>query len=105
MTEVLRPEHICPRCEGFIPNESEPGAYPGALSRTDNKTELCSRCGTDEAMEDFTGNRLTPQNQWPINKWHPLTVQMMDATKNLHEKFADFEVEMHARGVKEEFDA
>jgi hypothetical protein len=27
--------------------------YPGAISRKDNKTEICSQCGEDEAMEDF----------------------------------------------------
>jgi RNA polymerase subunit RPABC4/transcription elongation factor Spt4 len=44
---------ICPTCDGFIPNNEMPGAYPGALSRRDNKTEICSSCGTQEAMEDF----------------------------------------------------
>lgn len=37
---------ICPRC-----NE-EFSEYP-ALSRKDNKTEICPRCGVEEAMEDF----------------------------------------------------
>ena len=46
-------KHICPRCEGFIPNNEMPGAYPGAISRLDNKTEICSECGTDEAMENY----------------------------------------------------
>lgn len=41
---------ICPRCKGHIPNDQTPGKYPGALSRVDNKTEICSSCGTDEAM-------------------------------------------------------
>ena len=44
---------ICPRCFGFIPNNENPGAYMGAISRRDNKTEICSACGTNEAMEDF----------------------------------------------------
>lgn len=44
---------VCPRCEGWIPNNEQPGAYPGALSRLDNKTEICSACGTAEAMEDY----------------------------------------------------
>jgi len=44
---------ICPRCFGFIPNNEKPGAYMGAISRRDNKTEICSACGTAEAMEDF----------------------------------------------------
>lgn len=51
MTTITKP--ICPRCQGYIPNNEWPGAYPGALSRLDNKTEICSACGTDEAMEDY----------------------------------------------------
>jgi hypothetical protein len=43
----------CPDCSGLIPNNKTPGAYPGAVSRRDNKTEICSECGTREAMEDF----------------------------------------------------
>ena len=41
---------VCPTCGGYIPNNREPGAYPGALSRKDNRTEICSACGTAEAM-------------------------------------------------------
>jgi hypothetical protein len=55
---------LCPRCEGFIPNNDTPGAYPGALSRLDNKTEICSECGTIEAMLDWQGELTdwrTPQ--------------------------------------------
>ena len=43
----------CPQCGGSIPNDKQPGAYPGAISRMDNKTEICSKCGMREAMEDF----------------------------------------------------
>jgi hypothetical protein len=44
---------ICPRCMGYIPNNYSPGEYPGAISRLDNKTEICSECGVQEAIEDF----------------------------------------------------
>lgn len=38
---------ICPICKGkFEKNQ-------GALSRRDNKTIICSYCGTIEALEDF----------------------------------------------------
>lgn len=37
---------ICPRCGKEVHD------YP-ALSRVDNKTEICSACGTKEAMLDF----------------------------------------------------
>lgn len=42
---------ICPICSGYIPNATHPGQYPGAISRRDNKTEICSACGIVEALE------------------------------------------------------
>lgn len=57
---------ICPRCGGYIPNNDKPGAYIGAMSRADNHTEICSACGTEEAMEDFTGTGLTEIADWPV---------------------------------------
>jgi hypothetical protein len=40
------PNAVCPRrvCTNFV------GSHP-ALSRADNVTEICSECGTREAME------------------------------------------------------
>lgn len=58
---------VCPRCTGFIPTNDNPGAYPGALSRTDNTTYICSACGTDEGMEQFLDGGLTPKASWPIS--------------------------------------
>jgi hypothetical protein len=49
---------LCPRCENFIPNNATPGAYPGAISRLDNITEICSDCGGEEAVLQWQ-NRLT----------------------------------------------
>ncbi len=58
---------ICPRCNSNqIPNNQTPGDYPGALSRVDNRTEICSDCGLHEALEDFFDNNLTPIESWPI---------------------------------------
>lgn len=37
---------VCPICG------KEYSGYP-AISRRDNKTEICSDCGTAEAMQDF----------------------------------------------------
>ncbi len=56
----------CPRCGGHIPNGRSPGAYPGALSRTDSCTEVCSRCGGEEGMQALTLGACTPQDQWPV---------------------------------------
>jgi predicted RNA-binding Zn-ribbon protein involved in translation (DUF1610 family) len=53
MTTENKDAPICPSCGGFIPNNQYPGKYPGALSRKDNKTEICSSCGIDEALADF----------------------------------------------------
>jgi len=58
---------ICPRCEGLVPNNGSPGAYPGALSRTDNNTEICSRCGEMEALEEMMWGSPLPQTDWIIN--------------------------------------
>jgi hypothetical protein len=55
---------ICPRCGDFIPNNFQPGAYPGALSRTDNATEICSECGTIEALEQHFSGQPAPRETW-----------------------------------------
>ena len=61
--ERLMGKHDCPRCEGAIPTELHKGQYPGALSRTDNETEICSQCGQDEAWEQMAGV-LRPRDKW-----------------------------------------
>ena len=43
--EIMRLMNVCPRCKREIKG------YP-ALSRRDNKTEICSNCGTAEALSD-----------------------------------------------------
>ena len=59
MREEMDPEGypVCPKCGGYIPNNDTPGAYPGALSREDNETMICSECGTREAL-----NQILPEN-------------------------------------------
>ena len=37
---------VCPKCNGFI------DGWP-ALSRKDNKTHLCTKCGQREALEEW----------------------------------------------------
>jgi hypothetical protein len=53
---------VCPRCEGFIPSNLTPGRYPGAISRVNNKTEICSDCGREEAMSVDALEAL-----WPVS--------------------------------------
>lgn len=75
---------ICPRCEGYIPSNDAPGAYPGALSRTDNETEICSQCGVEEALII-----RPPKSEWPVteSEW-PVTlsdgIQYLDAHDRRH---------------------
>lgn len=60
----------CPRCLHQIPNDKQPGAYMGAISRRDNTTEVCSACGTEEAMIQFGGGDLSTE-VWPLEKVGP----------------------------------
>lgn len=39
-----------------------------AISRVDNKTQICSDCGLDEAMDDYFNKDLTPKSEWPISR-------------------------------------
>jgi hypothetical protein len=57
----------CPRCDHYIPSDENPGAYVGAISRTDNETEICSACGTAEALEEFLAE-IMPQEEWVKNR-------------------------------------
>lgn len=56
----------CPRCGGGVPNSARPGAYPGALSRLDNETYICSECGTNEAMFQFGVSPALPPLDQPV---------------------------------------
>ncbi len=65
----------CPRCLGPIPSIEYAGMFPGAVSRTDNKTEICSNCGTTEALEQghprlskHGKDNVMPQSEWKINR-------------------------------------
>lgn len=58
-------DYTCPRCGGDIPNTEYKGRYSGALSRHAQGTEICSACGTDEAIRDISSTHdPLPRNQW-----------------------------------------
>jgi len=64
---TMKIPNICPRCQyNWIPNNDRPGEYPGALSRADNATEICSACGNHEAVQDWTEGGCTPVESWPV---------------------------------------
>lgn len=54
---------MCPRCTHFIPCDERPGEYPGAISRIDNVTEICSQCGNEEALLDWQGQLTDWRNK------------------------------------------
>lgn len=62
--------NTCPRCGHKIPNDQNPGAYMGALSRKDDTTEVCSACGTEEALIQFSGGSLDDE-EWPVEPVTP----------------------------------
>lgn len=71
----------CPRCLGSIPNNDTPGKFPGAMSRYAEDTEICSACGTDEAMRGYFGSpdhihAALPEN-WPLSNAHEFRPEMM----------------------------
>ncbi len=65
MEPVTSGEFDCPRCGHSIPNDGEPGAFMGALSRADGMTEVCSACGRHEAFLGY--RRGAPvEEDWPV---------------------------------------
>ena len=67
----------CPRCGKHRLWVGENRAF-NALSRRDNKTYVCSPCGSDEAMQDFArmqGIGVTVEQE--IGRWfHDLNVRV-----------------------------
>jgi len=68
-----KPGVVCPRCAfnrfmPYVPGQArQPNdPAPPALSRADNKTHICSECGTDEAMMDMRGEPLPEPDEWPL---------------------------------------
>jgi hypothetical protein len=83
-------DNTCPRCGGGIPNNEQRGAYPGALSRTDNDTYVCSGCGTDEAIETMMDGAPMPQSKWHVRGAVPKIRITVRTTKvNMIRDFTD----------------
>lgn len=53
-------KRICPRCE------EEYDDFP-SISRRDNKTKICPRCGMVEAFEDYFKVRYIDKIYWEEN--------------------------------------
>lgn len=73
--ELVNVPHICPRCKSdWIPNNNQPGEYPGAISRADNTTEICSACGEDEALKDWFDGGCEPVEEWAVERKYSINV-------------------------------
>ena len=68
MTNPKRPDFAgpCPRCQGGVPSSENRGQYPGALSRLDNETYICSQCGQGEAMYQWANGPDLPPLDQPV---------------------------------------
>ncbi len=65
MPRGRRMVRMCPRCAHLIPNDLQAGQFPGAISLATGK-EICSPCGSHEAMLQSAGHKLPGRGTWPI---------------------------------------
>jgi len=77
---------ICPICYNYIPNNKTPGAYPGALARYDNETEICSECGTAEALAGMmAGPEAIAEWENSNQTWRDYQMLIMTTKSNIPE--------------------
>ena len=97
---------LCPICEGPIPDAEHRGLYPGAMSRFDNETEICSLCGSAEAIgpmmdEDakitmMVGAEVKDWNMWRqgVNIGRGAVKEMMEASARATKIFKEGKVQI-----------
>lgn len=93
---------VCPKCF------KEYDAYP-ALSRRDNKTEICPACGTREALEDAFGAKLVPmpgtEDNWGERQWKPKYKIVMESCGGTSRDFmSGFDTWEEAEEMAESYD-
>tara|TARA_R110001599_G_scaffold29011_7_gene99714 strand:+ start:2918 stop:6484 length:3567 start_codon:yes stop_codon:yes gene_type:complete len=77
---------ICPICYNYIPNNQTPGAYPGALARYDNETEICSECGSAEALAGMmAGPEAIAEWENSERTWRDYQILIMATKSNIPE--------------------
>lgn len=59
---MLNNPEVCPRCTFPMDREI------AALCRIDDKTEVCSVCGEEEAAEWHAIKYVTPKSEWPVKR-------------------------------------
>jgi len=76
----------CPICYNYIPNNQTPGAYPGAIARYDNETEICSECGTSEALAGMmAGPEAIAEWESSERTWRDYQILIMTTKSNIPE--------------------
>jgi uncharacterized Zn finger protein len=72
MSEV---KEQCPRCGEYTLHPIE---VMNALCRRDNKTYICSPCGSEQAMEDYANREVNPNKRVPfVNLDNPIVQSIM----------------------------
>lgn len=95
------PIALCPRCQQDYylnadanPSEDdkrkalESGVQYPALSRSDNETYICGKCGLDEAMGQFADGFIADKFMWPVNRSH-VVEEIEDAADALRIRLID----------------
>jgi hypothetical protein len=107
MMAETHPKGLCPICSGPIPNEKHRGKYPGALSRWDNESEICSACGTAEALSPMMDARaldlmMEAREENDFALWvmgvrlgRPHVDEMMEAQQKAHEELKEMGMTEH----------
>jgi hypothetical protein len=86
MTRPDQPARDCPRCWHTYKD------HP-ALSRRDNETLICPRCGTAEALEDFVKTlAYTPKRETPAPATERPMPKPTDEMIELEEQYQPFVV-------------
>ena len=96
---------VCPICQGAVPSEEHKGLYPGALSRFDNNEEICSLCGTAEAMTPFFSTKgmsimrlaldMKDFEMWAegVRLGLPAVQDMLEQSRDAHEQLRELNEE------------
>tara|TARA_B100000029_G_scaffold516341_1_gene628888 strand:- start:13589 stop:15193 length:1605 start_codon:yes stop_codon:yes gene_type:complete len=107
MMVETHPKGLCPICSGPIPNEKHRGKYPGALSRWDNESEICSACGTAEALSPMIDARaldlmMEAREENDFALWvmgvkmgRPHVDEMMEMQQKAHEELKELGMTEH----------
>lgn len=85
---------ICPRCKR---NKLHSDEIMNSLSRRDNKTHICSGCGTDESMFDYyrkdaPKEEIEQEKSWLNEELHPNCSELtwkLNVPKNIKEEILD----------------